>query len=80
MLDHEPLSDACRSGGFLPLYIVEPKLWERPDVSYRHYYYLQHYLKQLDEMLYSKLAEVDKGMIENTNAIVSNAPLKIFVG
>ena len=36
--------------------------------------------KQLDEMLYSKLAEVDKGMIENTNAIVSNAPLKIFVG
>ena len=36
--------------------------------------------KQLDEMLYSKLAEVDKGMIDNTNAIVSNAPLKIFVG
>jgi len=36
--------------------------------------------KQLDEMLYSKLAEVDKGMIDNTNSIVGNAPLKIFVG
>lgn len=36
--------------------------------------------KQLDEMLYSKLAETDKAMVENTNAIVSNTPLKIFVG
>lgn len=36
--------------------------------------------KQLDEMLYSKLAEADKAMVENTNAIVSNTPLKIFVG
>lgn len=36
--------------------------------------------KQLDEMLYAKLAEVDKSMIDNTNAIVGNTPLKIFVG
>ena len=36
--------------------------------------------KQLDEMLYSKLAEVDKSMIDNTNQIISKAPLKIFVG
>jgi hypothetical protein len=36
--------------------------------------------KQLDEMLYAKLVETDKGMIDNTNAIVGQTPLKIFVG
>ena len=36
--------------------------------------------KQLDETLYAKLAETDKGMVENTNAIVGLSPLKIFVG
>ena len=36
--------------------------------------------KQLDEMLYAKLAETDKGMVENLDAIVQKVPLKIFVG
>ena len=36
--------------------------------------------KQLDEMLYSKLAETDKAMIENTDSIVKKVPMKIFVG
>jgi hypothetical protein len=36
--------------------------------------------KQLDEMLYSRIAEVDKGMVDNTDALVSKTPLKIFVG
>ena len=36
--------------------------------------------KQLDEMLYAKLAETDKGMVENMDAIVQKVPLKIFVG
>jgi hypothetical protein len=36
--------------------------------------------KQLDEMLYSKLAETDKAMVENMDAIVQKVPLKIFVG
>ena len=36
--------------------------------------------KQLDEMLYSKLAETDKAMVENMDAIVAKTPLKIFVG
>ena len=35
---------------------------------------------QLDEMLYAKLAETDKGLVENTNAMVGLAPMKIFVG
>ena len=54
MLDHEPLSDACASGKILPLYIIEPQLWRQPDVSYRHFIYLQHYLKQLDRMFKGK--------------------------
>jgi len=36
--------------------------------------------KQLDEMLYSKLAETDKAMVDNMDAIVQKVPLKIFVG
>jgi hypothetical protein len=36
--------------------------------------------KQLDEMTYAKLVETDKNMVDNTNAIVGNTPLKIFVG
>jgi len=35
---------------------------------------------QLDETLYSKLAETDKAMIDNTNAIAAHSPLKIYVG
>ena len=36
--------------------------------------------KQLDEMLYVKLAEADKAMVDNADAIVGKTPLKIFVG
>tara|TARA_R100000030_G_scaffold72335_2_gene55768 strand:+ start:1510 stop:2754 length:1245 start_codon:yes stop_codon:yes gene_type:complete len=36
--------------------------------------------KQLDEMLYSKIAETDKAMVDNMDAIVAKTPLKIFVG
>ena len=31
-------------------------------------------------MTYAKLVETDKAMIDNTNSIVGNTPLKIFVG
>ena len=36
--------------------------------------------KQLDETLYAKLAETDKAMLDNTNAMVGLSPLKIYVG
>ena len=36
--------------------------------------------KQLDEMLYAKLVETDKGMVDNSNSIIGQTPLKIFVG
>ena len=34
----------------------------------------------LDELTYSKLLETDKGMVDNAKAIVTETPLKIFVG
>ena len=36
--------------------------------------------KQLDEMLYSKIAETEKAMVDNMDGIVQKTPLKIFVG
>ena len=36
--------------------------------------------KQLDEMLYTKLAEADKALVDNTDPFVAKTPLKIFVG
>jgi len=36
--------------------------------------------KQLDEMLYAKLAETGKAMVDNMDSIVGKTPLKIFVG
>ena len=36
--------------------------------------------KQLDEMLYTKLVEADKGMVDNMEGIAQKVPLKIFIG
>ena len=36
--------------------------------------------KQLDEMLYTKLVEADKGMVDSMDAIAQKVPLKIFIG
>jgi len=36
--------------------------------------------KILDELTYNKLLETDKGMIDNAKAIITETPLKIFVG
>lgn len=36
--------------------------------------------KQLDEMLYTKIAENDKAFVDNTDAIVQKSPLSIYVG
>ena len=48
--DHEALALAAKNGDVLPLYILEPDLWKQPDVSYRHFQYLRHYLSQLEAM------------------------------
>lgn len=50
--DHAPLSQAVVSGGpVLPLYILEPALWRQPDMSGRHYAFLQDCLGDLNQQL-----------------------------
>ncbi len=49
--DHAPLTEAARHGPVLPLYIVEPGLWQQPDASGRHYAVLHECLSSLDRGL-----------------------------
>ena len=46
--DHPALMGACQSGnGVLPLYIYEPELWQQPELSGRHFEFLQDCLDDL---------------------------------
>lgn len=49
--DHAPLKLASESGAVLPLYIVEPELWQQPDRSLRQWLFLRDCLEELREDL-----------------------------
>lgn len=49
--DNLALTLAAQDGTVIPLYILEPELWQQPDLSYRQYMFLQDSLKSLDEDL-----------------------------
>jgi deoxyribodipyrimidine photo-lyase len=49
--DHEPLTRAAERGPVLPLYIVEPQLWQQPDMAGRHWDFLLDGLWSLREAL-----------------------------
>ena len=49
--DNEALAQAAKSGSVLPLYILEPELWQQPDMSRRHYVFLRECLRKLDQSL-----------------------------
>ncbi|MEX2333379.1 MAG: deoxyribodipyrimidine photo-lyase, partial [Pseudohongiella sp.] len=49
--DNVALTEAAENGAVLPLYILEPALWQQPDMSYRHYAFLQACLRELDQTL-----------------------------
>ncbi|MBY0281771.1 MAG: DNA photolyase family protein [Alphaproteobacteria bacterium] len=49
--DHEPLFAACAAGKILPLYIIEPELWQQPDSSRRHWHFIHDSLQDLDQSL-----------------------------
>ena len=56
--DHSALYQAAHasdSGKLLLLYLVEPELWQQPDMSYRHYQFLSECLAELQYQL-SELA------------------------
>lgn len=50
--DHPALAAALAAGGdCLPLYILEPELWQQPDMSPRHFGFLVDCLRDLDRSL-----------------------------
>jgi deoxyribodipyrimidine photo-lyase len=49
--DHAPLSQAAERGPVLPLYVVEPGLWEQPDTAARHWAFIAESLQELREAL-----------------------------
>lgn len=54
--DHAPLFEAAKtSDKIIPLYILEPELWQQPDLSGRHYDFLCECLSDLNQQLNKKL-------------------------
>ncbi len=51
VFDNAALTKAAQAGPVLPLYILEPELWQQPDMSHRHFCFLQECLKDLSEDL-----------------------------
>ncbi|MCP9939585.1 deoxyribodipyrimidine photo-lyase, partial [Synechococcus sp. Cruz CV12-2-Slac-r] len=49
--DHLPLSSAVKCGVVLPLYIVEPELWNQPDTSARQWEFCSDCLVELQANL-----------------------------
>ena len=49
--DHAPLTQAAAAGPVLPLYIVEPELWQQPDSSRRHWHFIHDSLGDLQRSL-----------------------------
>lgn len=49
--DHRALVAAARSGPVLPLFIVEPELWQEPDMSARQWAFVRECLNSLREDL-----------------------------
>ena len=49
--DHGPLLDASRCGPVLPLYVVEPELWQQPDSSGRQWAFIAESLRELRTQL-----------------------------
>ena len=50
-VDHRPLVQAIKRGPVLPLYVVEPELWQQPDVSERQWLFCRESLLELRQAL-----------------------------
>ncbi|MFK7956803.1 MAG: deoxyribodipyrimidine photo-lyase/cryptochrome family protein [Lysobacterales bacterium] len=56
--DHDALATALALGSTLPLYIIEPELWQQPDRSWRQWRFLLDSLTSLDEALRAEGGEL----------------------
>ena len=50
-VDHRPLMEAIKRGPVLPLYVVEPELWQQPDTSERQWLFCRESLLDLQQAL-----------------------------
>ena len=46
--DHRPLVEATKRGPVLPLYVVEPDLWQQPDASARQWQFIVECIRELE--------------------------------
>ncbi len=51
VFDNVALTHATQAGTVIPVYILEPELWQQPDMSHRHFCFLQDSLADLSEDL-----------------------------
>ena len=51
IVDHQPLEAAAERGLVLPLYVVEPELWQQPDASERQWMFCRESLLELRQAL-----------------------------
>lgn len=51
VVDHEALAESVRCGPVLPLYVLEPELWQQTDLSRRQYQFLCDSLDSLNNSL-----------------------------
>ena len=51
IVDHRPLLAAAECGPVLPLYVVEPELWQQPDASERQWLFCRESLVELRQAL-----------------------------
>ena len=45
--DHRPLASAALAGPVLPLFVAESDLWQQPDMSGRHWAFVEECLHEL---------------------------------
>lgn len=51
LFDHRPLAGAAQHGAIIPLYIIEPDLWQQADTSARQWRFVRQSLIELDHEL-----------------------------
>lgn len=63
--DHRPLAKAAALGPVLPLFVVEPELWQQPDMSGRQWAFAAECLAELQE----SLASLGQPLVIRTGAV-----------
>ncbi|MEM7621168.1 MAG: FAD-binding domain-containing protein [Pseudomonadota bacterium] len=64
--DHRPLISAAQNGAVLPLFVIEPVLWQQPDMSARHWSFVSECLLELRE----ELAKLGQPLIVRVGSVI----------